>query len=142
MIHVPRRAGWRQLPEGPTQRLPLFAAGSRLPVCQGMPSHPIHMLRILCFLLVALLASIAPLSAQEDDKKDDKQDEKKKKEKKPIAKINSVRVGFYPNNPNDAVGRFKVGLWAPVYVTVAAGEDGLPVKGPMFSRAASLIFRR
>ena len=88
--------------------------------------------RIFCFLLIASVVWAAPLTAQEDPKKDDKKeekkDDKKKKEKKPIAKLTDVRVGFHANNANDG-NRFKVGLWTPVYVTIAAGEEGLPVNG-------------
>ena len=74
------------------------------------------------FILLAaavLLTAGAPLAAQE----------KKKKEKPPIARINNVRVGFRSNQLNDSTERYKVGLWAPVYVTITAGEEGLPVKG-------------
>src|SRR5947209_14627904 len=42
-----------------------------------------------------------------------------------IAKIEKVRVGFRPYNENVGFGRYKVGLWAPVYVEVTAGPNGL-----------------
>src|SRR5262245_11913301 len=91
------------------------------------------MRRVFCFLMILSLGAVAPLYAQDGDKKDDKKEEKKeekkKKEKKPIARIVDVQVGYRSNNPGDPSSRYKVGLWAPVYVTIEAGEDGLPVKG-------------
>src|SRR5947209_20161875 len=44
-----------------------------------------------------------------------------------IAKIEKVRVGFRPYNENLNFGRYKVGLWTPVYVEITAGQNGLGV---------------
>jgi hypothetical protein len=44
-----------------------------------------------------------------------------------IAKIEKVRVGFRPYNENVNFGRYKVGLWAPVYVEITAGPNGLGI---------------
>jgi hypothetical protein len=50
----------------------------------------------------------------------------------PPVRIGGVRVGFRPNaveneGQGDNWGRFKAGLWAPVYVDLAAGPKGLPL---------------
>jgi hypothetical protein len=42
-----------------------------------------------------------------------------------VARINKVRVGFKPYNENINFGRYKAGLWVPVYVEVEAGQNGL-----------------
>src|SRR2546423_1582729 len=49
----------------------------------------------------------------------------------PLVRIGGVRVGFRPNaveneGQGDNWGRFKAGLWAPVYVDLIAGPKGLP----------------
>jgi hypothetical protein len=43
----------------------------------------------------------------------------------PIAKIEKVRIGFRPYNEALGFGRFKIGLWTPVYVEITAGPKGL-----------------
>jgi hypothetical protein len=42
-----------------------------------------------------------------------------------IAQIEKVRVGFKPYNEQVNFGRYKVGLWTPVYVEITAGQNGL-----------------
>jgi len=46
----------------------------------------------------------------------------------PPAKFEKVRVGFQPYNQAAGFGRYKVGLWTPVYVTLTAGPNGLGVR--------------
>ncbi len=48
----------------------------------------------------------------------------------PPAKIDKVRIGFRPYNENFNFGRYKVGLWVPVYVEITAGQNGLGAGGP------------
>lgn len=43
-----------------------------------------------------------------------------------IARIDKANIGFRPYNENVAFGRYKVGLWAPVFVEITAGPEGLP----------------
>src|SRR5437588_10873761 len=40
-------------------------------------------------------------------------------------KIEKVRVGFRPYNEAANFGRYKIGLWTPVYVEITAGDKGL-----------------
>jgi hypothetical protein len=42
-----------------------------------------------------------------------------------LAQIDKVRVGFRPYNEQANFGRYKVGLWTPVYVDITAGQNGL-----------------
>src|SRR5438876_11836944 len=72
------------------------------------------------FLLLLLLLAVMPtrLSAQPADKKI------------PIAEIKLVRVGFVSNEPADSHGRYKVGMWTPVYLKIKAGPQGIRAKGP------------
>jgi hypothetical protein len=44
-------------------------------------------------------------------------------------KIEKVRVGFRPYNEAANFGRYKVGLWTPVYVEITAGDKGLGKRG-------------
>jgi hypothetical protein len=46
----------------------------------------------------------------------------------PPAKFEKVRVGFQPYNQAAGFGRYKVGLWTPVYVTLTAGPNGLAAR--------------
>jgi hypothetical protein len=43
-----------------------------------------------------------------------------------IAKIEKVRIGFRAYNDAVQLGRYKPGLWTPVYIEVTAGPRGLP----------------
>src|SRR5438270_12092506 len=45
-------------------------------------------------------------------------------------KIEKVRVGFRPYNENLNFGRYKIGLWTPVYVEITAGSQ--PLGGEAF----------
>jgi hypothetical protein len=44
-------------------------------------------------------------------------------------KIEKVRVGFRPYNEAANFGRYKIGLWTPVYVEITAGDKGLGQRG-------------
>ena len=43
----------------------------------------------------------------------------------PLAKFEKIRVGFQPYNQAASIGRYKLHLWTPVYVTLTAGPNGL-----------------
>jgi len=70
--------------------------------------------------LLLLLLAVMPtrLLAQQADKK------------APIAEIKMARVGFMSSDPVDPQGRFKVGMWTPVYLKIKAGPQGIHAKGP------------
>ncbi|GEM_PF-6709654 len=83
-----------------------------------MPTSSFFTRRFLPALLL-LAFGLTPLSAQEGDKK-----------KIPVAEIKLARVGFMSNDPADPHGRYKVGLWTPVYLKIKAGPQGIRPKGP------------
>lgn len=70
------------------------------------------------FALLFLAVAATSLSAQED------------KKRIPVAEINLARVGFIPNDPAEGRGRYKIGMWTPVYVKIKAGPQGIRPKGP------------
>jgi hypothetical protein len=76
-------------------------------------------MRFAFFLLLFVLA-LTPnrLSAQQADKK------------APIAEIKMTRIGFMSSDPIDPQGRYKVGMWTPVYLKIKAGPKGIHAKGP------------
>jgi hypothetical protein len=69
-------------------------------------------------LLFALVITPTRLSAQPADKK------------APIAEIKNIRIGFTTSDPLDPQGRYKVGMWTPVYLKIKAGPKGIHAKGP------------
>ena len=69
-------------------------------------------------LLLGLVFTPARLSAQQADKK------------APIAEIKNVRIGFLSSDPLDPQGRYKVGMWTPVYLKIKAGPKGIHARGP------------
>lgn len=69
--------------------------------------------------VAAVLFLIGPLTAQDGEKK-----------KIPLVEIKRVRVGFESNDPGDQHGRFKVGMWTPVYLKIKAGPQGIRPKAP------------
>ncbi|MCI0683832.1 MAG: hypothetical protein L0Y71_17135 [Gemmataceae bacterium] len=75
-------------------------------------------LRTWTVALIVVAAGVSPLAAQED------------KKKIPVAEIKVARIGFIPNDPGDNHGRYKVGMWTPVYVKIKAGPKGIGPKGP------------
>src|SRR5262245_54045833 len=84
----------------------------------AMPTHPRFIYRCLAVMLLLALG-VPTLSAQEGDKK-----------KIPVAEIKMARIGFMSNDPADLRGRYKVGLWTPVYLKIKAGPQGIRPKGP------------
>lgn len=52
------------------------------------------------------------------------------KKKIPVCEIEKLRVGFQSNDPGDMQGRFKVGMWTPIYLKLKAGPQGIRAKGP------------
>lgn len=43
----------------------------------------------------------------------------------PRTRIEGIRIGYRPYRPEDGFPRYKIGMWAPLYVDVAAGKKGL-----------------
>ncbi len=50
--------------------------------------------------------------------------------KPPICKVELGRIGFISNEMGEGAGRYKVGMWTPVYMKIKAGPQGIHRKGP------------
>lgn len=79
----------------------------------------VRSLSLYSLALLTLLLAGRPVLAQDKDEE----------EELPPLRIEGVRVGYSSYNPGDGVGRFKVGMWTPVYVRLAAGKKGFPERG-------------